>query len=65
MELDQQFQLDLAEPGPELPEIKDMVWDEEAGVWRADRVEGGYASGLLIETILRRSLGIVAQDGGA
>ena len=44
MELDQQFQLDLAEPGPELPEIKDMVWDEEAGVWRADRVEGGYAS---------------------
>ena len=44
MRLDQQIELDLAEPGPELPEIKDMTWDEEAGVWKADRVEGGYAS---------------------
>ena len=44
MRLDQQVELDLTEPGPELPEIKDMTWDEEAGVWRADRVEGGYPS---------------------
>ena len=44
MRLDQQIELDLTEPGPELPEIKDMTWDEEAGVWKADRVEGGYAS---------------------
>ena len=44
MRLAQQGELDLAEPSPQLPPIKDMSWDEEAGVWRADRVEGGYAS---------------------
>ena len=44
MRLDQQIELDLAEPGPELPQIKDMTWDEEAGVWKADRAEGGYPS---------------------
>ena len=52
LRLEQQVELDLAEPGPELPPIKNMTWDEEAGAWKTDRVEGGYPSAAAYRTDL-------------